>query len=103
MSQHQPVPRLLSVGTKCPRINLTLNGIQVAVQADTGSELDLIRTDFVESNEFRTHSLDSRDPHEIELFDGRRVPLLGKTLVKMVIHGNDLFSSGVASILSGTR
>ena len=91
-SHLEPTPRLLSAGTKCPQISLMLDGIQVVARADTGSELDLIEDHFAKRCGFRTHRLEEDDPQELELLDGRRVPLVGKILLKVGIHEKDLVS-----------
>ena len=99
----EPVPRLLSAGAKCPQISLMLDGVQVVAQADTGSELDLIEKFFAQTNGFRTQDLNEDDPHETELFDGRRIPLVGKILVKVGLQQRSLFSHETAPNESTTQ
>ncbi len=62
----------------------------VQVQAHTGSELDLIESDHVESKRFSIEWLTFGDPQDIEHPDGRYVPLVSKVLDKIGIRSVNL-------------
>ena len=73
---------------------MTLNGIYLPdVHADTGSEVDLIEESLAKGPHFWSIRLDHSDPHEIELFDGRRVPLVRKVSVQVRILPSALNSN----------
>jgi hypothetical protein len=83
------LPRVMSMSSESslmrPHMQISLNQISTLAYADTGSEIDLVSTDYAQRLKHDILRLESNDPQRVHFADGVHQKLNGKIIVRVSI------------------